>query len=66
MFMGHDEREEQVASLEARWTDNCLREYWRRLGGDFHGPNVETGTMPEAKLLPMLKYLLVKADLPPR
>lgn len=66
MFGGHDECDAMVNKLEASWTDDCLREYWRRLGGSFHGPHIETGTMPESKLLPMLKYLLVKADLPPR
>lgn len=38
--------------------DDFLRRYWRINGGDFHGPNVETGTMPEAKLLPLLRTLL--------
>lgn len=38
-------------------TDDELRALWREAGGDFHGPNVETGTMPEAKLLPLLRRL---------
>jgi hypothetical protein len=59
------EKEILTIPLEVRWTDGCLREYWRRMGGKFHGPNVETGTMPEAKLLPMLQYLLCKAGLEP-
>jgi hypothetical protein len=39
-------------------TNDDLREWWRAQGGNFHGPNVETGTMPEAKLLPTLRILL--------
>ena len=39
-------------------TDNGLRDVWRNAGGQFHGPNIETGTMPEAKLLPFLRWLL--------
>jgi len=27
-----------------------VREWWRRFGGDFHGPHVETATIPEADL----------------
>lgn len=42
-------------------TDETLREFWRRNGGSFHGPNVETGTMPEAKLLPMMRKLIADA-----
>ena len=34
-----------------------LRGMWYGAGGTFHGPNVETGTMPEAKLLPFLRSL---------
>src|SRR5436190_928265 len=30
-------------------TDDELRQLWRRAGGRFHGPNVETGTMPEGE-----------------
>jgi len=37
--------------------DDELRALWRKAGGDFHGPRVETGTMPEAKLLPFLREL---------
>lgn len=39
-------------------TDDELRALWRNAGGEFHGPNVETGTMPEAKLLPFLGSLI--------
>jgi len=34
-----------------------LRRYWRSLGGEFFGPNVEHGSMPESKLLPHLRVL---------
>lgn len=34
-----------------------LRGMWYGAGGMFHGPNVETGTMPEHKLLPFLRSL---------
>lgn len=34
-----------------------LRAYWAELGGSFYGPNVEHGTMPESKLLPLLRRL---------
>ncbi len=39
-------------------SDDHLRQYWRNNGGEFHGPNVETGSMPETKLLPLLRRLL--------
>lgn len=35
-----------------------LRALWRRVGGEFHGPNTNisaTGTMSEAQLLPLLR-----------
>lgn len=35
-----------------------LRGLWYGAGGSFHGPNVETGTMPEEKLLPFLRSLI--------
>jgi hypothetical protein len=34
-----------------------LRQLWKEAGGEFHGPNIETGTMPESKLLPFLRQL---------
>lgn len=37
--------------------DDDLRAWWREQGGRFHGPNVETGTMPEEQLLPALRGL---------
>lgn len=43
-------------------TDQQLRKAWREAGGDFHGPNIETGTMPEAKLLPFLRSLASPKD----
>lgn len=41
--------------------DDFQREFWKQQGGDFHGPNIETGTMPEVKLLPLLRKLRKKA-----
>ena len=35
-----------------------LRGLWYGAGGSFHGPSVETGTMPETKLLPFLRSLM--------
>lgn len=42
----------------------ALRAYWAELGGDFYGPNVEHGSMPEAKLLPLLRRLRVASAVP--
>ena len=42
-------------------TDEALRTAWRTAGGEFHGPHIETGTMPEAKLLPFLRSLTAPA-----
>jgi hypothetical protein len=38
-------------------SDDLLRAQWMAAGGEFHGPNVETGTMPETLLLPFLRAL---------
>jgi hypothetical protein len=38
-------------------SDQELRAIWRLEGGQFHGPVVETGTMPEDKLLKLLREL---------
>jgi hypothetical protein len=38
-------------------TDDELRAKWREAGGSFHGPNVETGTMPEVELIQFLRSL---------
>lgn len=38
-------------------SDDELRQMWRGAGGEFHGPITETGTMPEARLLPFLRVL---------
>lgn len=37
---------------------NELVDLWRLAGGKFHGPNVETGTMPEAQLMLFLRALV--------
>lgn len=47
----------QAPAAVAVPTDFELRERWRAAGGSFHGPCVETGTMPEAQLLPFLREL---------
>lgn len=39
-------------------TDDQLRALWRSKGGSFHGPHIETGTMPEHQLLPFLRELM--------
>lgn len=39
-------------------SDDDIRAHWRAAGGEFHGPNVEHGDMPESKLLPYLRSLL--------
>lgn len=39
-------------------TDHELRDFWRKAGGNFHGPYIETGTMPESQLLPFLRSLV--------
>jgi hypothetical protein len=46
----------------ADMTDDEIRAIWRSKGGSFHGPNIETGCMPEAELLVFLRGLMV---LPP-
>lgn len=43
--------------VKAVSSDNDLRRQWKAAGGKFHGPNIETGTMPEADLLPFLRRL---------
>ncbi len=40
------------------YSDDDLRMMWLANGGNFHGPNVETGTMSEALLLPLLRTML--------
>jgi hypothetical protein len=48
---------EEARRRQAEVTDDELRALWRANGGEFHGPNVETGYMPEEKLLPFLRRL---------
>ena len=43
--------------MNDRLSDDELRQRWRDAGGSFHGPKIETGTMPESKLLPFLRQL---------
>lgn len=44
--------------IQAEPSDDELRALWVKAGGEFYGPNVETGAMPESKLLPFLRELL--------
>jgi hypothetical protein len=45
----------------------ALRQMWREAGGEFAGPNIETGLMPESKLLPILRRLArFQLGLPPK
>lgn len=44
--------------------DDELRDLWRRNGGRFFGPHVETGAMTEEELLPFLRSLVAQADCP--
>lgn len=37
------------------FSDFDIRRMWRAAGGDFHGPNIETATMPEANLFRWLR-----------
>lgn len=39
-------------------SDDFLRRLWRMNGGDFYGPNIETGVMPEDKLLRFLRTVM--------
>lgn len=56
---------EGAPSVKLNWasapriSDDDVRKFWRAKGGNFHGPNIETGTMPEASLLPLLRNLAV-------
>lgn len=39
-------------------SDEQLIRLWESAGGSFHGPNAETGTIPQEQLLPFLRRLL--------
>ena len=43
-------------------TDDEIRDLWRSKGGNFHGPIIEIGTMPESLLLPFIRELITDAD----
>jgi len=47
----------EASAPVAEKDDAALRKMWELAGGSFHGPRVETGTMPEAQLLPFLRRL---------
>lgn len=55
---------EAIAATKPARTDDELRTMWRAAGGEFHGPTIETGTMPEVKLLPFLRALAQPAAAP--
>ncbi len=61
-------RRAESAAADARrgsdMTDDQLRKLWKDAGGSFHGPNIETGSMPEALLLPLLRKLVAKQEEP--
>lgn len=46
------------ATVDGEPSNVELRGLWHGAGGSFHGPNVETGSMPEQKLLPFLRGLI--------
>lgn len=48
--------------MKTNISDDELRAAWVMAGGAFHGPNVETGTMPEAQLLLFLRGLMEDAQ----
>lgn len=50
--------EQQAVEHDGEPSNVELRGMWHGAGGSFHGPQVETGTMPEAKLLPFLRSLI--------
>lgn len=52
-----DSRPEPPAEAAEAETDDDLRRLWREAGGRFFGPRVETGAMPEERLLPFLRSL---------
>lgn len=43
--------------MSERVTDDFFEKQWRKAGGNFHGPRVETGTMEKAKLIPFLRLI---------
>lgn len=54
------------AAEDGALADDALREMWRKEGGRFYGPNVETGAMPESILLPFLRRCLALRSQPGR
>lgn len=39
-------------------SDQEIRKFWKAAGGSFHGPNVETATIPEQKLFWFVRDLI--------
>jgi hypothetical protein len=52
-----------MPKAKRRFTDYEIREMWKSWGGSFHGPHVETATMPETNFFAMMRAILNK-DLP--
>jgi hypothetical protein len=42
-------------------SDDQIREMWRAAGGELHGPLVETATMPEDKMLGLIREVAARA-----
>jgi hypothetical protein len=53
---------EQQSDIKAQrtWPDQRLRRMWIAAGGEFHGPRIEHGSMPESTLLPFLRRIITK------
>lgn len=58
------DRRHRAPSAPQKTEDWDLRDLWRNAGGSFHGPNVEHGSMPEEKLLPFLRSLVIRPEPP--
>lgn len=50
-----------LAELPFDYVEDFKR-IWVEAGGEFHGPNIETGTMPQDKLIPFL-YTLARSGI---
>jgi hypothetical protein len=58
---GDTEVQSISAGTDSLLSDEYLAILWKSAGGDFHGPLVETGTMPQEKLRKFLRSLLTNA-----
>lgn len=51
-------RADLVENHGSEWmTDRQLRAEWQNVGGNFHGPNVETATMPEDRYFAFRRFV---------